>query len=101
MRSLGPLAIVWVFLVDLEWGDPFDTDHSPEALLIHSDKTESLQSHLSFVVCAGWIFLFVTVEELVGWNPSGPCASILPEVLVVDGLSSGHLNVVLNIISSV
>ena len=94
-----PLASVWVLLVDLERSNPLDSYHAPKAFLVLANKAESLQGHCFFIVNTEWVLnvLLVAMKELVSWHPSGPGACILPEVLVVNRLSFGHLNIILNI----
>lgn len=70
-------ATLWLHLLDLKWSNPFDSYHSPEAFLVSSDETESLESHFfSFV-------FFISMQELVGRDPLGEGAYIFPEVLIV------------------
>ena len=66
--------------MDWQWSLPKDADGSPEALLLHTNETESLEGHgIGVVVQVG-------VHELVGWHPLGVGACMLPHVQVVLGL---------------
>ena len=68
---------VGINLLDLQWRDPLDSDHTPEAFLVSSDETKSLKSHFGLVIH------LICMEELVGWHPFGESTNEFPEVLVV------------------
>ena len=76
---------VWHDLVNLEWLDPHNSGHTPEAVLVPSDHTESVEGH-----CL-WVEGSVVEDELVGWSPGHVLANPLPVVGVseVGGGGSG------------
>ena len=82
-------------LLDLEWGDPVDTDHSPEASLVHSDEAKALQGHLFGIVS------FARVDELVRWRPFCEGACVFPFESVVDCLAFRILSVILFVLGRV
>ena len=76
---------VWKDLLNWEWSLPENTNGSPEASLVHTNETESLESHgIGVVVQVG-------VHELVGWHPLGEGACMLPHVEISLGLLTGGL----------
>lgn len=80
-------------LLDLKWCHPIDTGHTPEAFFVHTDEAEALQGHL------GWIIGLAGVNELIGRDPLGERAHILPEELVVLGHSLRGRHII-NLITS-
>ena len=79
------VGIVGKNLLNWQRSLPENTDRSPEAFLFHTNETESLEGHRL------WIVVQVGVHELVGWDPLGEGASVLPHVEVVLSLLSGRL----------
>ena len=72
-------------MLNWQWSLPENTNGAPEASLVHTNETESLESHLL------WVVVESRVHELVGWNPLGESASVLPHVEVVLGLLTSLL----------
>ena len=68
---------IWQDLFDWERPLPEDANGAPEAPSVHTDEAESFEGHGLVVV------VDVGIHELVGWNPLGEGAGVLPHVEVV------------------
>ena len=68
---------IWQDLFDWERPLPEDANGAPEAPSVHTDEAESFEGHGLVVVVE------VGIHELVGWNPLGEGAGVLPHVEVV------------------
>lgn len=71
--------VAWLDLVDLQWSEPVDSDHTPEALLVHTNESKALKGH------GRWIVILTSMHELVRWDPFGKRTSVLPMEAVVLG----------------
>ena len=93
LSSVGDVGNIGQDLLDRKWSLPENTDGAPEASFVHSDEAESFQGHRLFIVVQ------VSIHELIGWNPFGEGAGMLPHVeivlwffacrIITDLLSSG------------
>ena len=74
---------IWQNLLNWQWPLPQHSDTAPEAPFIHADESKSFESH------GIWIIINISIHELVGWNPFGIGACVLPHIKVMLCFLSG------------
>lgn len=74
---LNSLCSIWKNLLHWQRSLPNDSNRSPEALSIDSNKAESLKCHRTIIIVK------TGVHELVRWDPSRVCTNMFPHVEVI------------------
>ena len=77
LSGVGVVSNIGQDLLDWKWLLPQNTDGAPVASFVHSDEAESFQGHRIFIV------IQVSIHELIGWNPFGEGAGMLPHVEIM------------------
>ena len=73
-RYYNLIGSVWHNLVNWQWSLPQNTNGTPEASFVHTDETESFESH------RGGIVIQIGIHKLVGRNPFSVSTGVLPHV---------------------